>query len=334
VKNNEILVYLDHNVLDLMTKGDPYKVKDFLQKYKLTPVFSNETLKEIQRSVGYENSFIKLLDDIGAKCIEPILDQNFNQTGHANIHSISANLCYENFLDNQKGNPINDFGLSKMLMKFYGGQENVSFSDIFEQGPVDLQKYLLEALKNVEKLPSDKSIDIESLKAIIADIPRMMKEQLQAMTGEMDNITESPVLAFEKATGIGPLVLNNISPPNVVEKIWEIVLEKLDSPEIDIETFWGLKPYSFETDSGRVRTLQEKVNAVYHQLNFLGYYRDSKIKKERRFKASFSDMTHAGIASFCHLLLSGDEDLIMKAAAAFEYLGVQTKIFRVGQYAD
>ena len=45
MENNEILAYLDHNVLDLMTKGDPYKVKKLLQKYKLTPAYSNETLE-------------------------------------------------------------------------------------------------------------------------------------------------------------------------------------------------------------------------------------------------------------------------------------------------
>ena len=49
--------------------------------------------------------------------------------------------------------------------------------------------------------------------------------------------------------------------------------------------------------------------------------------KGRRFRASLSDMTHAGIASFCHLLICRDEDLVMKAAAAYEYLGVGTKFY-------
>ncbi len=111
-----------------------------------------------------------------------------------------------------------------------------------------------------------------------------------------------------------------------MKKIWQILSGIEEFSGIGIETFFGVKPRSFEADSDRERTIQEKVNAVYHQLNFLGYYRDSKMKKDRRFRASFSDMTHAGVASFCHFFLCRDEDLVMKAAAAYEYLGVNTRV--------
>ncbi len=95
---------------------------------------------------------------------------------------------------------------------------------------------------------------------------------------------------------------------------------------LNLTLFFGIKPFPFETNSDRERTKQEKVNSIYHQLNFLGYYRDSNMKKERRFKASFSDMTHAGYAAYCNIFLCRDKDLIMKAAAAYEYLGIDTKI--------
>jgi hypothetical protein len=41
-------------------------------------------------------------------------------------------------------------------------------------------------------------------------------------------------------------------------------------------------------------------------------------------------MTHAGLASFCHVLICRDEDLVMKAAAAYEYLGIGTRILYYG----
>lgn len=321
--NNEILAYIDHNILDLMTKGDPHNVKELLQKYKLTPIYSNETLKEIQRSKGYENKFLELLEDIGAKYIEPLLDPNFKQTGQARIHAVSPKSCYEHFLSNQNENPCGDFGLSEMLMKFYGGQQNSSFEEISEQGAVDLQKYLLRAIDGIDELPLNDTIDIESLKKIIVDLPEIMKSHSLTMAKELDERSDSPLSEFEKEAGLGPIVLNNIMPPNVVEKIWQMVSEKINFPDMDIETFFGVKPHQ---ESDRELTLQEKVNAIYHQLNFLGYYRDSKMKKERRFKASFSDMTHAGIATFCHFFLCRDKDLVMKSAAAFEFLGVKTKI--------
>ncbi len=326
MKQTEILAYLDHNVLDLMTKGDPHKVKELLKGASLTPVYSNETLKEIHRSKGYENKFLELLEEIDAKYIEPVLNEKFKQTGQARIHVVCPKAIYEQFLKNLAESPKGNFGLSEMLMKFYGGKQDASFEEIFASGANELQHYILEALDELENVPKMNLHEIEKLKALFADLPEMMLTQTSSMAEELDARDVSPISAFEEETGIGPKILNNIRPPNVVMKVWEVVSEKINAPNIDLETFFGIKSHAFEEDSDRERTLQEKVNAIYHQLNFLGYYRDSKMKKEKRFKASFSDMTHAGIASFCHLYLCRDERLVMKAAAAFEYLDVTTKI--------
>ncbi|MGZ5044132.1 MAG: hypothetical protein ACXV8P_05005 [Methylobacter sp.] len=326
MEQSEILAYLDHNVLDLMIKGDPFKVKELLIENKLTPVYSDESLKEIHRSKGYENKFLDLLEDIGAKYIKPVLNQSFKQTGQARIYMVSPKASYEQFLKNQDENSNGDFGLTEMLMKFYGGKQDSSFEEIFENGANELQRYLLETINEIDDIPEANLLDISRLKTFVAELPEMMKGQASIMAADLDKQNISPVTALEAEMGIGPIVLKNVAPPNVVLKIWGIVSEKNNLPDIDLETFFGVKPHSFEVDSDRERTLQEKVNAIYHQLNFLGYYRDSNMKKERRFKASFSDMTHAGIASFCHVFLCGDEDLVMKAAAAFEYLGAGTKI--------
>lgn len=326
MEENQILAYLDHNILDLMTKGDPHNVKELLNNLNLTPIYSNESLKEVQRSIGYESRFIDLLEEIGAKYIEPLLDQNSKQTGQARIHSISPKTCYENFLINQNESDSSDFGFTEILMKFYGGKSDKSFEEIFQEGAVNLQSLMKEALGSIEKLSLDKSIDKDELKAFIDGFPEVMKIQSSLMAEDLDKQKDAPILAFEKETGIGPLVLKNITPPNVVEKIWKLITVNNCFKKTSMEVFFGIKSHVFEADSCNERTLQEKINAIYHQLNFIGYYRDSKMKKERRFKASFSDMTHAGIASFCHMFLCRDEDLVMKAAAAYEYLGVQTKI--------
>lgn len=325
MEDNRILAYLDHNVLDLMTKGDPHQVKELLKKNNFTPVYSDETLKEIQRSIGYESGFLELLDEIEAKYIEPIA-QSFKQTGQANIHSVLPSDIYKRFLANQREGFSGEFGMSELLMKFYGGQPDRSFGEIFQQGAVDLQKHMKEGLEGIGEISLDESIDIQGIKKLIEDLPELMISQSSKVAEELDEKEEYPVSEFEGKTGIGPVVLKNVKPPNVVEKIWQMLSDIEGFSEIDIETFFGVKPHSFEADSDRERTIQEKVNAVYHQLNFLGYYRDSNMKIDRRFRASFSDMTHAGVASFCQLFLCRDKDLVMKAAAAYEYLGVNTRI--------
>ncbi len=328
MKQTEILAYLDHNILDLMTKEDPHNVKELLKKEKWTPIYSDETLKEIHRSRGYEDTFLQLLEEISAKFIEPIFDGKSKQTGQAKIHEFSVKAKYEQFLQNKREIPVGDFGISETLMKFYGGKQDTCFEKIIENGAKGLQGYILKTIDNIDGIDIPEKVlqELKKFKELTNDLPEILKAQTSSMTTKLDKQNTSVIEAFEKETGISPRILNNINFPDVILKVWDIVSEKTDVTNIDLETFFGIKPQIFEEDFGKERTLQEKVNAIYHQLNFLGYYRDSKMKLERRFKASFSDMTHAGMASFCHFFLSRDNDLVMKTGAAFEYLGVKTKI--------
>ena len=97
----KIIIYLDHNVLDFMTKDNTAKIKNWLLENNFTPVYSNETLKEINRSVGYEQDFLKLLEEISAKFLEPILDIKLKHTGQAKILCISPKVKYDEFLVNK-----------------------------------------------------------------------------------------------------------------------------------------------------------------------------------------------------------------------------------------
>lgn len=218
MEDNRILAYLDHNVLDLMTKGDPHQVKKLLKKNNFTPVYSDETLKEIHGSVGYESGFLELLDEIEAKYIEPILDQNFKQTGRANIHSVQPNDIYERFLANKQECDSGDFGISKVLMKFYGGQSDQSFEEIFQQGAIELQKHMKDELEGIGVISLDETINIQNFKELIEDFPELMISQSSRIAEELDEKEQSLVLEFEAKTGIGPIVLKNIRPPNVVKK--------------------------------------------------------------------------------------------------------------------
>ncbi|MEN8251836.1 MAG: hypothetical protein ABFS32_23145, partial [Bacteroidota bacterium] len=60
-------------------------------------------------------------------------------------------------------------------------------------------------------------------------------DRSKIISEELDNKPDSQVLAIEKELGLGPRVLNNVSPPNVVDKIWKIVSEKSGEQKIDIE---------------------------------------------------------------------------------------------------
>ncbi len=328
IQQPETLAYLDHNVLNRMLKGDPDNIRGLLKENNLRVVFSNENLKEIHRSKGYEKSFLDLLDDIGAKYIESITDSKFKFTDQARVQTIKPSIVYDNFLKNISESFKGDFGLSEMLKKYYGGQKNKSFKEIIDNGADELKLHLPEALEGLDDALDLDRFNIDEIKNMINDLPELIKSQYSQMVTDLDAKEYPPVKALEAMTGIGPKILNNIKSPNVIQQIWQLISKNLNGADLELETFFGIKAHHFEADANRARTLQEKVNAIYHQLNFLGYYRDSDIKKERRFVASFSDMTHAGIASFCHFFICSDNNLVMKTAAAYEYLGVRTKILR------
>lgn len=317
----EILAYLDHNILDSIRKGDPHKIKELLEEFNLTPIYSYENLKEIKRSVGSEDIFLNLLKELKAKFIEPIREHNL-LTGSAQIQDIDIFDVWTWFIENDDPLPEYGYGFTSMLEKFYGGRIDESFSDIFSKGSEELEVLFNDALKDV----GTGGAITEEMKAAIGSLPDLLNDLYQKMSRELDGQEQSLIKAFEAATGLGALVLKNIEPPNVVEKVFEKVQKKMKEPELDIDIFFGVKPRPYETSNDREKTLSEKINGIYHQLNFLGYYRDTGMKTPRGFVRSSSDMTHAGLASFCHLLLCRDEGLVVKAAAAYEYLGVETKI--------
>jgi hypothetical protein len=326
MSQSQLLAYLDHNILDRMTKGDPDGIADLLERASLTPVYSSENLAEIRRSVGYEDTFLNVLHQIGAQHLVPILDKDFKQTGTAEVKALSPFEAYSSYIDNVDLLPEHGFGLTGMLQKFYGGREDQSFAEIFSAGANEVGELLAGALEHLGDSPSVTDEVRSALEDAVVMLPQLLREQHKECASQLDSESGRPVRNFEEAVGLGPKVLNNIQGPDVLCKIWSLVKERLAGAELDFDRFFGLKPFPFEADAGGGRAIFEKVNGIYHQLNFLGYYRDSNMNRERRFNASFSDMTHAGLASFCHLLICQDRDLVMKTAAAYEYLGLRTRI--------
>lgn len=324
-------VYLDHNVLDSIIKDDPFKVKEFLARQSFIPVFSDENLKEIQKSKGYEDKFLNVLREIKAKHIKAVLDEKFVPTGQANIREVDPGSALASYVETVTPFAGVDYGLTGMLQKFYGGLPDSSFSEIFAEGTNNLMQMLHSSLDN---LKHEEGIDphlFEQMNLMMNQLPEVLTLVNLQLSTSLDNSPDSKpqVSQFKDSTGIAPIILNNIKGPNVLLQIWDLVREKMQPAEIDLETFFGLKCTPWNSNPEREPTISEKVNAIYHQLNFLGYYRDSKMKIERRFHASFSDMTHAGMASFCHIFICRDEGLVMKAAAAYEYLKVGTQVYHL-----
>lgn len=122
--------------------------------------------------------------------------------------------------------------------------------------------------------------------------------------------------------------LNNIEPPNVIQQIWSLCLEKLPKEvNITLEQFFGIESNPIYPSVEFFK--YQKVDSIYNMLNMLGYFPDSKVHKERRFIAAISDQSHASYATFADILLSRDKAFLKKVEAAYELLGVDTNTFHV-----
>lgn len=311
-------VYVDHNILDNTLKGRINDLPDRLRLIEGRPVYSKESLVEIRRSRGREGEFLKYLNNIGALYLDMETDNQGKLTGKYDFYQYDSFKPFDSLCEALEESPETNFGSDKIINKMYGGSKNTSFGDILSESANDLVKMLGEIdLSSVEGVPPEMLEQIEELKKLDTS----MFSEMGATFDE--NVGDSGISAFESHVGVGPKQLNNIHPPNVLQQVWSAISPSAPK-NMRIDHMFGLS--SLTNTQEEPRLVAEKVNAIYNVLNMLGYYRDKDMKKLRRVTASFSDMTHAGYASACHYLMSGDEDLVRKAEAAFEYLEHSTKV--------
>ncbi len=320
------LIYLDHNVLNSILKGDPDHIRGHFDGENVVAVFSNENLKEISHSRGFEEEFLDLLRDLGAKHLISLVDHAFVPTGKAQLLSVDPQEAYSSLMETLEQAPEGDFGLSELLRKTYGGLPDTSHREIISKGNQQLMAMLSSACK---QLQDDSTIDIlakEKILQLMSQLPAQLTVASEGVAAALDSARQQlSVDDFENGTGLGPLELNNIGGPGVVVQIWEKLRTSMPGSCIELDSFFGLKNRMWSNDPNGVPTTTEKVNAIYHMLNFLGYFRDTNMKDERGLRRSFLDMTHAGMASYCHAFLSGDKRMVMKTRAAYEYLNVGTE---------
>jgi len=319
------IIYLDHNVLDAHLKGRIGNLAELIASKNGIAVYSQANLHEIRNSKGYEKKFLNVLAELSASFLDFEITSDGRPAGRYRLVTSDPFVEFEKLEEALADAPTSNYGLDGLLQKLYGGNNDVSFTEIATRGLGDAVEMLSKALEECRgELSSDKVAELESQISTL-------KEQAAKHSAEfgrlLDNNSEgSNTAALERALGVGPSQLNNIRPPHVVEQVWSMLSPKL-SEHISFEQFFGLVP--FADDIPAPKNLIEKANAIYHALNFVGFYRDKGMKELKRVHASSSDMTHAGYATVCTWLITGDLGLAKKAEAIYEYLEINTRIHRL-----
>lgn len=324
-------LYLDQNILDFFVKNgtDGFGQK-LIEKFQI--VYSDETLKEIRRSTGYENIFLNVLKELNSYHLRIVVEQpEFTITDRATITSRNVFEAFGEYCENNNQYEDIENSMNQWLFKFSGGRSGSKISDIHEEqliafanlmkGIVDLSNDFPDEFK--EQIKEHSALMIDQYKSTLNDLEKTISKDIP------DTKNWNAIKSFRESIGIGPKQLNNIEPPNVIERIWDIFKIKIpennqiknldDFFNISVNLVYPDKPYH----------LHQKVNSMYNMLNTIGYFPDSNIHKERRFVAALSDNSHASMASFCNLLLSRDEFFVKKVRAVYEYLEVPTEVILV-----
>lgn len=315
-------IYLDHNILDALIKGRISRYDLFLCYTNSTVVYSNETLMEIRKSTGYEHKFLEVLKQLEACLLFVESSTSGYITGNWEIREDDPFVAFETLNDTLASTTSLSFGFDEVIQKLYGGAPDKSFSEIAAQSLTDLKDMLDSTLQEARSELSENEYQIIALK--FEELKRQMRVSSSEMGSLFDRTTiENNFTTWDDAIGVGPLELKNIVPPKVVEKVWKMISPKFPT-EVTFEKMFGL---AAQYEGAHVpKTNIERCNAIYHALNYLGYYRDSGMKKLRRVHASSSDMSHVGYGSLCDILVSDDEDFCKKAMAVYEFLKVDTYV--------
>ena len=317
-------VYLDQNILDFFTKEGLGKFGQILiNDYQV--VYSDETLKEIRRSKGFEECFLKVLKDLKANYLKLIVEQpSFTITDKALISNRDPFEVYTEYCDNADDGIDMEHAMQQWLFKFSGGRKGDSIADINSEQVSAFSELMKSIMDNSDEL----SPEIQSqLSVYTQEMTTQFKTALEKTESMMiENIEDDKnwdgIKDFRSQVGIGPKQLNNIEPPNVLIKIWDTLKElpTYSQKNLDVDGLFQLNKNPINPEQPYYK--HQKIIGIYNMLNTLGYYPDSKVHKERRFIAAVSDNSHASIASFCHILMSNDENFIKEVNAAYKYLEV------------
>lgn len=327
--------YLDHNVLDLLVKNPSAAFKTQL-KDKFQVLYSDENLKEIRRTGENGSSYLKVFEELGAMYLKLVLTPKFEVTGDATITELSPFIAFDNYCENIE--PIYEKleqSMSQSLLKFYGGRSDANFEDI-KNGQIDafddLMTHLQDLRNELQEIEPNSDINAQ-ISAYTSGMKKKHDAAVDQSANELrkhddDENNYSGVKNYRDHTGIGPMQLNNIEPPNVCEKIWEAhsELDGYKGHEFTIEQFYGI---SLNPIYNREMFFFEKVTSIYNVLNVVGYHPDSKMKNERRFTAAMSDAGHASIGSFADYVFSRDLAFIKKTRACYEFLNTKSQVIEV-----
>lgn len=320
--NTPALAYFDHNVLSDLTdlpKGSTDHFFGVLNDKKIVPVYSDENLHEVSGSIKRVDRLLDLFTDYGFQHLyEEMVD--FKSTDQIQLADKHSRERYEELQESSEEFPDDPTSLD-FVRKMFGGPVDASSFEILLEGIDKVETQLKEATEGAMSLLTTVQLnELEESLAKLLEARRLLETQ-KADLLKLDSADNSAVREIRQYCGVGSGELNTIQGERVLERIWEKIGSHLGAPERTLADFFDSNINDFASGYRFSNSIPTRVSSIYQQLNLIGYCKDDKMHRERRFNAAQSDGKHVGMAAMCQLFFCNDKMCKLKAHAAFQYVG-------------
>lgn len=307
------LIYLDHNIVDDISKGAFELPSDSSFGW----VYSKEHFAEIERAG--DTRFLDVLRDLKALQLELMLDDRFRLSGEARLlGEVDPHAAFASWRAARANVPASGEYFSAIVSRLFGAANDEAIA----QAPDAFEREVGALLQSAGLLDQAHAEAI----ATARDAMRSMVTEHLAERPHLESQRE----AFGTHNGRGSNLADHDNP---LEECWRLVCES--SPEltgaVTADQFFGFEP-AYETGYERW-PLYLGIVGCYTMLNMIGLRPDEKLSRVERMPAIMSDASHVGHAAYCQGLLSADRRLCDKAKAIYRFKGIGTQVLRLERRA-
>lgn len=269
-------------------------------------VYSKEHYAEIKRADDPEK-YLNVLNEIGAKMLDLILDENWKITGEARlIEDLTPFENYQNYIEAIGNVEFDETIFDPFQVWMNGGGD---------EGPL---KELSDNLANqVLQLTSDLPYNTTGMPNKIGAIKPELDSMVDDMISNGNDIKKTRAALGDKKGTIGA-----VSEEHQIAQIWEIISPTMEDSGMNCDQFFGFDP--IDNQGYELWPVYLGIVGCNAVMDILGFQAEKKCRKISKIQNVRSDAGHIGMGAYCSAILSEDKRLVKRAKAIYEYKNIVT----------
>ncbi|MFK5913249.1 MAG: hypothetical protein QM484_02665 [Woeseiaceae bacterium] len=306
------LVYIDQNIIGLQLHG----LMNLCKREGFIWVYSKEHFAEIRRS-NDPDKYLSVLNDIDAKMLDLVLDENWKISGEARlIEHGTPYQHYENYIEAVGDVEFDDTIFDPFQVWVNGGGD---------EGP--LKELSDNFAQKILQLTSDLPFDTTE-----------MTDKVESMKPEFDSMVDvlisngNDIKKTRSTFGDEKGTIGSISGEQKIKQIWEIITPAMSGADISCDQFFGFDP--IEKQGYKLWPTYLGIIGCNSVMDILGFQSEKKCRKINKIHNVRSDAGHIAMGAYCSAILSEDKRLVKRAKAIYEYKNIGTSPILVERKAN